>query len=326
MKYHIVTGGAGFIGSAFVWQLNNDCIDNILIVDNLGTSEKWKNLVNRKYCDYIHKNHFLDLLETGKIPAIDIISITHMGACSSTTQKDADYLYTNNFLYSKRLARFAFANKIRFIYASSAATYGDGSLGFSDDTSKIESLKPLNMYGYSKQLFDLWLLKNSLTDKCVGLKFFNVYGPNEYHKGDMSSVIYKSFGLVNTAKKISLFKSHNPAFEDGKQVRDFIYVKDVVAVMWNILNDSSINGIFNLGTGAERTWLDLAKSVFSAMNKPENINFIDMPEELKIKYQYYTKAQMNKLASMGLTVNFKNLDDGVKDYIKNYLLTSDPYL
>ncbi len=321
---YIVTGGAGFIGSAFVWKLNELGIDDILIVDNLGTTQKWKNLVNLRYYDYLHKDDFLEELYASRFSRIE--SIIHMGACSSTTELDADYLMDNNFHYTKELAKYCLANNIRFIYASSAATYGDGSLGFSDDHSIIPKLKPLNMYGYSKQLFDLWALKKEILDKIVGIKFFNVYGPNEYHKGDMKSVVCKAYYQIKETGKLKLFKSYKPEYKDGEQKRDFVYIKDCVDVMAWFLERRDVNGIFNLGTGKARTWNDLAKATFSAMGLETNIEYIDMPEAIRDKYQYFTQADMKKLQDAGYKRKFTSLEDAVKDYVQNYLSKENQYL
>ncbi|MFN2267353.1 MAG: ADP-glyceromanno-heptose 6-epimerase [Desulfonatronovibrio sp.] len=321
---HIVTGGAGFIGSGFVYQLNLMGIDDILIVDNLGCTDKWKNLVNLKYSDYVHKNEFLSRLENGQFKNIE--SITHMGACSSTTEQDADYLMTNNLQYSKALARYCVSRNARFINASSAATYGDGSLGFPDDHDQLQQLKPLNMYGYSKQLFDLWLQRKGLLGSTVGIKFFNVYGPNEYHKGNMQSVVRKAYFQIRETGKVKLFKSYHPDYGHGEQKRDFVYLKDCLKVMEWFLEKREINGIFNLGKGEARSWNDLTKSVFSAMSLKPQIEYIEMPQELRGKYQYYTRAPMDKLKKAGCPVKFHSLEDGVQDYVQNYLMQEDPYL
>jgi ADP-L-glycero-D-manno-heptose 6-epimerase len=321
----VVTGGAGFIGSAFVWRLNRENIDNIIIVDRLGTNDKWKNLVNLRFADYIHKDNFLRMICDDRVP-FDVSAIVHMGACSSTTERDADYLWSNNYLYTKTLAEWALKRGIRYIYASSAATYGDGTQGFSDDHSKINELKPINMYGYSKQLFDLWLLRNKLESKIAGIKFFNVFGPNEYHKADMTSVIFKAFHQIKETGKVRLFKSYLPKYPDGGQLRDFVYVKDCIDVMWWFFNNPAANGIFNLGTGKARTWNDLIKAVFAAIGIKTNIEYIEMPESLRNQYQYFTQAQMNKLKTAGCPVEFSSLEDSVRDYVVNHLQKTDQYL
>ncbi|KAF0160312.1 MAG: ADP-L-glycero-D-manno-heptose 6-epimerase [Syntrophaceae bacterium] len=321
----IVTGGAGFIGSAFVWRLNQEGIDDIVIVDRLGTTDKWKNLVNLRFVNYIHKDDFHEMIYNDTV-RFDVEAIVHMGACSSTTERDADYLWQNNNVYTGLLAEYAIEHGIRFIYASSAATYGDGTQGFSDDHGKINKLKPINMYGYSKQVFDLKALKHSWENNIAGIKFFNVFGPNEYHKGDMTSVIFKAFHQIKETGKVRLFKSYLPQYPDGGQLRDFVYVKDCIDVMWWLFKNQDVNGIFNLGTGKARTWNDLINAVFAAMGIKPNIEYIEMPEGLRNQYQYYTQAEMDKLGQSGCPVDFSTLEDSVRDYVCNYLQKSDPHL
>lgn len=322
----IVTGGAGFIGSAVLWRLNLAGIDDIIVVDNLGESDKWKNLVNRSYRDYIHKSLFLDRLERGAFDNIE--GIVHMGACSATTEKDADFLMENNYHYSRRLAVYAIQRGIRMVNASSAATYGDGSLGFSDNDAKTRLLKPMNMYGYSKQLFDLWMLRSKNDTKLASLKFFNVFGPNEYHKGDMSSVVLKAYDQIRLSGQMRLFKSYNKAYANGEQMRDFVYVKDCVELIFWLLEHPQVNGLFNVGTGRARTWKDLAAAAFAAMDRLVRIEYIDMPENLRDRYQYHTQADINKLVACGYTREFTDLDRAVEDYIRNYLAKEgmDTYL
>lgn len=315
----VVTGGAGFIGSAIVWKLNQLGENKIIVVDELGLNDKWKNLVSLKFEDFIHKDDFISMVLDREIP-FEITSIIHMGANSSTTEKDADHLFSNNYQYTKELAKFSLEKNIRFIYASSAATYGDGSLGFDADGNKLETLHPLNMYGYSKQLFDLWAKRNNAFDKIVGLKYFNVYGPNEYHKGDMRSVVHKAFEQIRDSGKVQLFKSMNPKYKDGEQLRDFIYIKDAIEMTLYFLDKPGVNGLFNLGTGKSRTWKDLVTSIFKAMNKTTNIEYIDLPEHLREKYQYFTEANMDKIRKVGYNKSITSLEDGVADYVKNYLL------
>lgn len=308
----ILTGGAGFIGSCFLWKLNQEGIKDVLVVDHLNNSEKWKNLVGKKYYDYIQKEDFFNAVAHRQVPKPQ--AIVHLGACSSTTLTDANYYIKNNYEYSKVMALWAFELGIPFIYASSAATYGDGEFGYDDDLSKLQKLSPLNMYGFSKHMFDLWLLNNNYMKKTAGIKFFNVFGPNEYHKGDMRSVICKNYDEVAEKGLIKLFKSYKPEYGDGCQRRDFVYVKDVVDAMYFLLENPSITGIFNLGTGKSRTWNDIARSMFAAVGKPENIEYIEMPDYLKPKYQYFTEAKMDKLKSKGFTQPFMELEDSVKDY------------
>ena len=320
----IVTGGAGFIGSAVVWKLNLAGIDNILIVDNLGQSEKWKNIVNRSYTDYMHKSVFLEAIRKKSFGKIE--AIIHLGACSSTTERNAEYLMENNYHYSKAVAAYALENGIRLINASSAATYGSGEIGFTDDLLKLNQLKPLNMYGYTKHLFDLWAQREKIFDKLVCLKFFNVFGPNEYHKEDMCSVIFKAFSQVNETGCIRLFKSYLSKYSDGGQQRDFVYVKDCVNLIWWLLENPGVNGLFNVGTGKARNWNDLAHAVFKAMEVPKNIEYIEMPQTLRDRYQYFTQAAMEKLAAAGYPLGFSSLEEAVSDYINNYLQQIDSYL
>lgn len=315
----VVTGGAGFIGSAIVWKLNQLGESKIIIVDELGTDDKWKNLVPLKFEEFIHKDDFISMIIDREVP-FEIAAIIHMGANSSTTEKDADLLFSNNYLFTKELAKYCLDKDIRFIYASSAATYGDGSLGFDDDENKLDVLRPLNMYGYSKQLFDLWAKKNGSFNKIVGLKYFNVYGPNEYHKGDMRSVVHKAFEQVRDTGKVRLFKSLNPEYKDGEQKRDFIYIKDAVEMTLFFIDKPTINGLFNLGTGKARTWNDLVMALFKAINKPVSIEYIDLPKHLENKYQYFTEASTARIKKAGYNSSTISLEDGVTDYVQKYLL------
>ncbi len=321
---YIITGGAGFIGSAFAWELNRQGVEDILIVDNLGFEEKWKNLTGLKFVDYEHRDRLPEMLEKGNLPSLQ--GIIHMGACSSTTERDAEFLMENNFRYSKRLALHCIKEGIRFIYASSAATYGDGSRGFRDMHTMLPKYRPLNMYGYSKHLFDLWAWRKNLLSQMVGLKFFNVFGPNEYHKKDMKSVVCKAYYQIRDSKKLNLFRSYRPEYPHGGQMRDFVYVKDCTRIMAWLLGNREVNGLFNLGTGTPRTWNDLGRAVFTAMGEKEQIEYIDMPEYLRPKYQYYTRAEMDKLAEAGCPTRFTSLEEAVQDYICNHLDTGNKYL
>lgn len=314
----LLTGGAGFIGSAMLRKLNDLGHDKIIVVDNLGTGDKWKNLIGKRFTDYLHKDEFLRLLDN-KAFFDDTTAVIHMGACSATTEQDADYLMRNNYHYSKRLARWALARNVRFLYASSAATYGAGEMGFSDDDARIHTLKPLNKYGYSKHIFDLWISQEQLQSRVAGLKFFNVFGPNEYHKGDMRSLVNKAFYQVIETGKIRLFKSHRGDYADGGQVRDFVYIKDTVDIMAWLLEHREVGGIFNLGTGKARSWNDLAKAVFDAMQKQVQIEYFDMPEIIRNAYQYHTEASMSKLQQAGCPIRFQTLEESVEDYVQNYL-------
>ena len=326
---YIVTGGAGFIGSAMVWKLNSLGIDDIIVVDNLASSEKWKNLVNRRYAMYLHRDEFLEQVLGDLLPG-SIEAIIHMGACSSTTERNADFLMKNNLEYSKTLCLYAEHKNIRFINASSAATYGDGEVGFDDDLNKLYQLKPLNMYGYSKQLFDLWAYKRMLKGRglnsIASIKFFNVYGPNEDHKGDMRSVVNKAYHAIKQSGRMQLFRSNHPSYADGGQMRDFVYVKDCVEIIWWLVCHPEINGIFNLGTGQARTWNDLLKAVFAAMDLPEHIEYVDMPVELAAKYQNFTEASMERLRQAGYVKPMHSLEQGIDDYVRNYLSHKDSTL
>ncbi|HEA83869.1 MAG TPA: ADP-glyceromanno-heptose 6-epimerase [Thermodesulfobacterium geofontis] len=316
----VVTGGAGFIGSNLVEALNQRGEDQIIIVDHLKEGNKWKNLLDLKFLDYIEKDEFLEKIEKGYFK--EVSAIIHLGACSNTTVKDLQFLYLNNYKYSQKLALFSLENNIQFIYASSAATYGDGSLGFSDDESLLPKLKPLNPYGFSKQLFDLWLYYNGLLNKVVGLKYFNVFGEKEFHKGEMRSVVLKAYEQIKKEGKVKLFKSYNPDYRDGEQLRDFIYVKDAVEVTLFFLENPQIKGIFNVGTGKARSFKDLVLAIFSALNIPPNIEYIEMPEYLKKQYQYFTQADITKLRKAGYNKPMWELEDAVKNYVtyleKNY--------
>ena len=316
----IVTGGAGLIGSAVVWYWNTQNITDILIVDHLGESEKWKNLRALRYSDYLEKDDFLPRLARGEFDG-RIEGIMHLGACSATTELDATYLINNNFRYTAELAEYAVRNNIRMVYASSCATYGDGTLGYKDDESSIEALRPLNMYGYSKQMFDLYAKQRGWLDKLVGCKFSNVYGPNEFHKGNMRSVVLRAFEQITATGKMGLFKSYNPEYADGEFKRDFLYVKDAVKMLWHLACvNKDAHGLFNIGSGRAETWNALAEAAFSALGKPCNIEYIEMPEHLRSKYQYYTCAEMDKLRAAGYTQEATSLKDAVHDYLVNYCL------
>lgn len=320
----IVTGGAGFIGSALIAALNRRRITDILVVDHLGTDQKWKNLRNLCFADYVEKDDFLQMVIEDKLDS-PVEVLFHLGACSDTTETNASFLIKNNYEYSKLLAQWATDAGIRFIYASSAAANGDGSAGFSDDEEKIESFRPLNIYGYSKQLFDLWAHRSGLLNKIVGLKYFNVFGPNEYHKGDMRSFVVKAFEQIKAAGKVHLFRSYKPEYADGEQVRDFIYIKDAVDMTLFFLDNPQVSGLFNIGTGETRTWNDLVIAVFVGMGRKPNIEYIDMPSSICNQYQYYTCADISKLRKAGYNKQTTPLEDAVKDYVQNYL-QKDGYL
>jgi len=322
---YIVTGGAGLIGSSIVWGLNQRGIDDILIVDHLAESEKWKNLRALRYTDYMERDDFLDMLYQEDF-ADSIDAVIHMGACSATTERDATYLIHNNFEYTKELALFASENEIKFIYASSAATFGDGELGYDDNEDELDKLRPMNMYGYSKHMFDLWAKKNGLLDQVIGLKFTNVYGPNELHKGGMRSMVCRAYEQIRDTGCVKLFKSYKPEYKDGEQMRDFIYVKDAVdMVLFLTFNENINGGIYNIGSGIAETWNELVQAAFAAMNKPVNIEYVDMPEHLKDRYQYYTKAEMAKLRGLGYDKPMTSLKDSIADYIQTYI-SKDKFL
>lgn len=317
----VVTGGAGFIGSNVIRHLNNQGLSNIIIVDELGTSEKWKNLLGKKFVDIIDKNVFFDWLKDKKNA---LGAFIHLGACTSTVETDANYLLENNYRFSLRLATYALEHGQRFIYASSAATYGDGSMGFDDDEKALELLRPLNMYGMSKHLFDLWLKNQGVLNKVVGLKYFNVFGPNELHKGRMASVIPHMLPLAKREGVIRLFKSSEPdKFKDGEQCRDFIYVKDAAQMTCAFLENSA-NGIFNIGRGEIGTWNQISKAIFAALGLPGKIEYIPMPADLKGKYQNYTCANMQKTAkALKELSKTTSLEDAIHEYIQKFLLPGD---
>ena len=319
-----ITGGAGFIGSAVAWQLNQAGRTDLLIVDELQSSDKWRNLANLRFAEFVPKDEFLAQVAANRLPTLD--AIVHMGAISSTTETDVDLLLRNNYEYTKTLARYCAANGVRLVYASSAATYGDGTQGYSDEDAATQSLLPLNPYGYSKQLFDLWAHREGLLSTIVGLKFFNVFGPNEYHKGDMTSVVYQAFNQIRERGSVRLFKSDDARYPDGGQQRDFIYVKDAVRVIQWFLDHRDANGLFNLGTGRARTFRDLAVATFSAMGVPEIIEYIPMPAPLQGKYQYFTQADDAKLRRAGCDIQFGTLEDTVADYVRGHLAQAQPYL
>jgi len=314
----IVTGGAGFIGSALVAALNSRGEDEIIIVDDLGRDAKWKNLRNLSFADYIEKDNFLKTIATGGGPAA-VMAVFHLGAESSTIETDASYLVENNYRYSKAVARWALEKGARLVYASSAATYGDGCAGFCDGGG-IEGLRPMNIYGYSKQLFDLWAKRNALLEKAAGLKYFNVFGPNEYHKGPMRSFVLKAFEQIGLTGSVRLFKSHDSRYRHGEQKRDFVYVKDAVEMTLFFLDNPQVAGLYNIGTARARTWNDLVGAVFAAMDRRPSIEYIDMPESIRPQYQYFTSADITKLRNAGYRRETIPLEEAVSDYVGNYLV------
>lgn len=326
----VVTGGAGFIGSAFIWKLNEEGIHDILVADEFGTGHKWRNLAKRRITYALHKDELQEWLNT-KTRSSAIEAIVHMGACSTTTEKDVDYLIKNNFNYSVELFQFAARERIPFIYASSAATYGLGEHGYGDDPQLIHRLRPINPYGYSKHVFDQWVLKQREKPPFwAGLKFFNVYGPQEYHKGGQASVVFHAFPQVRDRGALKLFKSCKEGIAHGEQRRDFVWVKDVVDVIHHFMRapEGAKPGIYNVGSGNARSFADLGKAVFNAMGKHEaKFEWIDMPEDLKAQYQYFTEANLNRLRDeAGYSKSFTSLEEGVKEYVTRYLVNQDPFL
>jgi len=312
----IVTGAAGFIGRNVVAELNARGEDELVLVDELGSDEKWKNLVGLRYEDIVSPEEFLGLIEDGAFA--DARSVIHLGACSATTEKDADFLLRNNYQYTRVVCNWALTHEVRFVYASSAATYGDGEDGYDDSDMVTPHLKPMNMYGYSKHMFDLWALKHDLFKKIVGLKYFNVFGPYEDHKGEMRSMVAKSYEQIRAAGTVKLFKSYKPEYKDGEQMRDFLYVKDAVDVTLHfaLQPHDAAGGLFNCGSGKARTWLDLVHAVYAAMGLPAKVEFIEMPQVLQGKYQYFTQAEERKLRAAGYTREFKGLEEAVREYVQ----------
>jgi ADP-L-glycero-D-manno-heptose 6-epimerase len=319
----LVTGGAGFIGSALVWALNRRGCDRIIVCDRLGTDERWRNFPPLRFADYVEADDLLPRLQNGALGKFDLV--LHLGACSSTTETDAGFLIRNNYAFTRDLAAWSLGQqargrKTRFVYASSAATYGDGSAGMKDDDRQLNQLRPLNMYGYSKHLFDLHAKQAGFLNHIVGLKYFNVFGPNEAHKGDMRSLVHKSFKQVQTEGLIRLFKSYRSEYREGEQKRDFLYVKDAAAMTLHLAATPKASGLFNIGSGKARTWLDLARAVFSALERKPKIEFVEMPEAIRDKYQYFTEANLSRLRAAGYAAPVTPLENAVSDYVRNYLL------
>jgi ADP-L-glycero-D-manno-heptose 6-epimerase len=311
----IVTGGSGFIGSAIIWRLNELRREDIVVVDRKDDVAKEKNLAPLKFADFVDADEFLTRLDDFR----EVNAIIHMGADSSTTATDRGWMMRNNYEYTLQLAEFALANEIRFIYASSAATYGDGSAGMADGVDELDNLRPLNLYGESKHLFDLHAAREGWFDRIVGLKYFNVFGPNENHKGDMRSLVCKAFDQINETGKLRLFKSANPNYADGEFGRDFVYVKDAVDMTLFFL-DNRTDGLFNVGSGEMHTWNALAAAVFAAMGRDQDIEYIDMPEVLRDKYQYHTQADITRIRDAGYAGEITSLGTAVADYVQNYLV------
>ncbi len=317
----LVTGGAGFIGSALVWALNQHGVRSIVIADRLGNDEKWRNLVPLRFEDYLEADELQERMASNSLGDFDLI--LHMGACSATTETDATYLARNNFGFTRQLAAWALGRGTRFVYASSAATYGDGSSGMDDSDSSEESLarlRPLNAYGYSKHLFDQYAAHAGILHRVVGLKFFNVYGPNEAHKGDMRSLVHKAFGQIIDSGTVKLFRSHRHDFRDGEQRRDFLYIKDAVAMTLHLAMAPDAGGLYNIGSGTAHSWLELVGALFAALGREQCIEFIDIPESIRAKYQYHTEARIDRLRSAGYSAPATRLADAVRDYVQGYLM------
>lgn len=329
----VVTGGAGFIGSNLVAGLQDKGVTDIVVCDVLGNGDKWRNIAKRELQDIVRPEKLMDFLD---MHSEEIETVFHMGAISSTTETDADLIIENNIMLSRSLWRWCAKNFVRFIYASSAATYGDGSKGFIDDSDPeaLARLHPLNPYGWSKHVFDrrvsrLVQQKENANEKLppqwAGLKFFNVYGPNEYHKGEQKSVVCKLYPQVAAGASAKLFKSENPKYSDGGQIRDFIWVGDCVDVMMWLYENRNVSGLFNVGTGKGRSFKDLATSVFRASDKQPKITYMDMPNELRDRYQYFTEADITKLRAAGYIKPMTSLEDGIQAYVRDYLSKDDPY-
>ena len=315
----LVTGGSGLIGSAIINRLNSMGLTNILVTDKLGEDLRYRNLVPLKFADYMEYEDFDARRESAPELFSDIKTVFHLGACSATTEKDCTYLVHNNYEYTKGLAAWALMNDARFVYASSAATYGNGENGM-DDEAPIEPLKPLNMYGYSKHLFDLHALRNGYADAITGIKYFNVFGPNENHKANMVSMVFRAFQQIRETGSVKLFKSYKPEYADGCQMRDFLGAKEAAAITVHLAQNPKATGLFNVGAGKARTWFELVRPIFAAMNVPEKIDFVEMPESLRPQYQYFTQAKTDKLARFDGTKFLVPLEESVSDYVKNYLL------
>ncbi|MDZ7781058.1 MAG: ADP-glyceromanno-heptose 6-epimerase [Gemmatimonadota bacterium] len=326
----VVTGGAGFIGSNLVAGLERAALGSVSVVDRLGTEDKWKNL-RRRALDELVDPGALDAFLDRR--AAEIEHVVHMGAISSTTETDADLIVETNVRLSQRLWRWCARHEVPFLYASSAATYGDGSAGFDDDGSSeaLARLLPLNAYGWSKHLFDRWVAREvesggATPPQWVGLKFFNVYGPNEYHKGDMRSLVAKAYPGAARGDRATLFRSHDPDYPDGGQMRDFVYVDDCVDVMLWLLEHPEVSGLFNVGTGRAQTWLELMTALYDAVERPLDVRWIDIPEEIRDRYQYFTQAEMGRLRAAGYDRPFRSVEEGVRDYVTGYLATDEPYV
>ncbi len=317
----LVTGGAGFIGSSLIWALNQRGHTDIVVSDFLGSDEKWRNLVPLKFADYVEGDSLRRQLAANPAAFGRFSTVFHLGACSATTEKNASYLVDNNYHVTKELAAWSLEHHARFIYASSAATYGDGAQGMDDRSADLARLRPLNMYGYSKHLFDLHAQRAGWLDRIVGVKYFNVFGPNEDHKADMRSLVHKAYQQIQATGRVQLFKSHKPEYRDGEQMRDFLYVKDAIEMTLHFAERApTAGGLYNLGSGQANTWLTLTRAIFAALGREPQIDFVDMPEVLRGKYQYFTQAEVAKLRATGYDRAMTPLAEAVRDYVQGYLV------
>jgi len=320
----LITGASGFIASALASHLSKSCSKGLILCDAFGSKEKWKNILGLNFQHLVDRNDLFEFLHSNPVSK-NIDTVIHLGACADTTEKNVDYLMETNFRYSQRLCYWSLENRVKFIYASSAAVYGDGSLGFSDSNELTAELRPLNAYGFSKWLFDMYLINQKFTDLVTGLRFFNVFGPNEYHKGNMASVVFRAFPGLLKEGKIRLFESHRPDYAHGEQARDFIYIDEIIAIIDFLLANPGISGIFNAGTGKAHTFNQLAQGMFDALDKPAKIEYFPMPEDIREKYQYHTCADMSSLMKKGYIIPEDNFANYVKKYVKDYLLNGLKY-
>ncbi|MCB1194602.1 ADP-glyceromanno-heptose 6-epimerase [bacterium] len=315
----LITGAAGFIGSAYASYLNKKGLYNLILSDAFGSGNKWKNILGTRFVEFVDRYTLFDFLEKNPL-AQKITAVVHLGACTNTTEENMDFLLDTNVQYTTRLCKWAMERKIRFVYASSGAVYGDGALGFSDADALTPQLRPLNAYGFSKWLFDMWILENGLIDSVAGLRFFNVFGPNEYHKGAMASVIFRSLKKAKREGVVRLFESHRGDYGHGEQKRDFIYVDEVLDAVYFVMEHKNANGIFNVGTGKAHTFNELAEALLTGLKKPINIEYFPMPEDIRSRYQYFTEADMSRLQNAGYTLPGDTFAQNVQKYVRKYLI------
>lgn len=321
----LITGAAGFIGSALAYALNRQGRADLLLCDRFGKKEKWNNLIGLRYNCFIHRDDLFDFLWKDPL-AKEIKTVIHLGACADTTETDMDYLLEINVNYSIRLCRWSLENDVRFVYASSAAVYGDGGMGFSDDDQLTPKLRPLNQYGFSKWMFDMWVLENKLSDRVAGLRYFNVFGPNEYHKDKMASVVFRSFPQAVKQGRVRLFESHRSDVPHGEQARDFIYIDEANEITLFVMNDPKVNGIFNAGTSRAHTFNELAQGIFDGLEQQPAVEYFPMPDEIRSRYQYFTQADMTRLRKAGFPEQQDKFKENIARYVKYYLLPGYRYL